>query len=315
MARAAALATPQVRVRLLIKSPASGDYANNRAWEHDPVILGLLAALLAAIAYGSGTVLQAFAVRAMAGLSAAAPLRTRIRTGWPYGLGLAVDGAGFIAALVAFRVLPLFLVESAIASSVAVTAALSAWLLGIRLSRYETLAVLGVVVGLALLGTSAQDGPAARVGASTGWLLLAATIAVGIVLGLGLLDRLSRRSALLLSTAAGLGFSILGVAARLLLLPNPWWHMISDPLLWSLLIGGGLAIVGYGFALDRGRVTTVAAVTFAVETIVPALIGLLWLGDAVRPGLWPLALLGFAATLAGCLTLAGRAEPQPALHQ
>jgi hypothetical protein len=70
-------------------------------------------------------------------------------------------------------------------------------------------------------------------------------------------------------------------------------------------------MTAYAVALERGRATTVAAVTFAVETLVPAAIGLLWLGDAVRPGRgWALvALLGFAATLGGSIALAAHSEP------
>ena len=284
-------------------------HSSSSGWEHDLVIWGLAAALVAAIAYGSGTVLQALAVQAMAQLPQGAPLLLRLRRSWAYSLGLLVDGVGFLAALVAFRSLPLFLGESAIASSVAVTAALSVVFLHIRLSPTETLAVVGVVVGLTLLGASAQDGPAAVVGSSSGWWLLGSTLLVAFVLGLGLMDHRPRRASLLLSSSAGLGFGVLGVAARILVLPHSWWHLLADPTLWSLLVGGGLALVGYGFALDRGRVTTVAAVTFAIETILPAAIGLRWLGDTVRPGLATMAALGFAVTLISCLALAGRAEP------
>ena len=76
---------------------------------------------------------------------------------------------------------------------------------------------------------------------------------------------------------------------------------------------GVLASVAYGYALSRGRVTTVAAITFSVETVVPAIIGLSWLGDHVRSHLQVVALLGFVLTLGGCVLLAGRSEaPAPA---
>ncbi len=273
---------------------------------------GLGAALLAALAYGTGTVMQAIAVQRMARLPQGARLGARIRAGSLYGLGLSVDGAGFVAALLAFRSLPLFLVESAVASSVAVTALLSVLVLHIRLQRTEWLALFGVVVGLALLGSSAQAGPASAVGSRAGWLLLGATIIVCALLVWGLRDRQELRASLLLSVTAGLGFGVLGVAARVIVVPHHWWQLLGDPTLWSLLVGGGLAIIGYGYALDRGRVTTVAAVTFAVETVAPALVGLRWLGDGVRPGLWPMAILGFTVTLGGCLLLAGRAGPPAA---
>ena len=67
----------------------------------------------------------------------------------------------------------------------------------------------------------------------------------------------------------------------------------------------------FAVALERGRVVTVAAVTFAVETVVPAAIGLVWLGDAVRPGpSWVVvAVLGVVATLGGSIALASHVEP------
>lgn len=54
-----------------------------------------------------------------------------------------------------------------------------------------------------------------------------------------------------------------------------------------------------------------AAVTVAVETLVPAVIGLVWLGDAVRPDpVWAvLAALGFALSLGGSIALAAHDEP------
>ena len=53
----------------------------------------------------------------------------------------------------------------------------------------------------------------------------------------------------------------------------------------------------------------VAAITFAIETVVPAAIGLALLGDAVRGSTWPLAIAGFVITLGSCFVLAGQSEP------
>jgi hypothetical protein len=57
-------------------------------------------------------------------------------------------------------------------------------------------------------------------------------------------------------------------------------------------------------ALQRGSVTSVTALTFAVETIVPAGIGLAFLGDTTRPGFALAAAVGFVLTIAGTLGLA-----------
>ncbi len=262
------------------------------------------------MAYGAATVLQALGVRRFAD----APARPRGRRLWAgrlYAVGLALDAGGFLASVVALRSLPLFVVESAIASSVAVTAVLSALVLRVRLSGRETLALVGAGAGLVALAASASEGPAVRPSAA-GVLVLGAAVPVGALLVLGWrLPRRSRLGVTLLSAASGLGFGGVGVAARVLEVPHPWWHGVADPLVIALVVHSVLAMSAYGVALERGRVTTVAAVTFAVETVVPASIGLAWLGDAVRPGAWwaALAVLGFAGALGGSIALAAYAEP------
>ena len=96
------------------------------------MLIGLLSAFAAALAYGAATILQAIGVRRLA---AAEPhWRARARAGWPYAAGLGLDLVGFAVSVIALRTLPLFLVESAVASSVAVTAVLSVLVLGVRLT-------------------------------------------------------------------------------------------------------------------------------------------------------------------------------------
>ncbi|WP_200961791.1 hypothetical protein [Terrabacter sp. Soil811] len=270
---------------------------------------GLLGALLAALAYGAATVLQAVGVRRVSALPPGTSLRERVRAGRPYAVGLALDGVGFLASVAALRTLPLFLVESAVASSVAVTAVLSVVVLGVRLGRAEVVALLVVVAGLTGLALTAEAGPAVRPGPGATWWLLAAAAVVALLLVVGTVDHDRRRGAVVLSVGAGLGFGGVGVAARLLEVPPSAWQLATDGVAWALVGHAVLATVAYGLALARGRVTTVAALTFATETVVPALLGVLLLGDRVAPGQGPVAALAFVATLGGCTALAGRAEP------
>lgn len=271
--------------------------------------LGLIGALLAALAYGAATVLQAVGVRRVGALPTGTALSGRIRAGWPYAVGLALDAAGFVASLAALRTLPLFLVESAVASSVAVTAVLSVVVLHVRLGAAEVVALCGVGAGLTGLALAAVDGPAEQPGPGATWMLAVAAALVAALLGAGAHDHDHRRGTVLLSVAAGLGFGGVGVAARLLELPSPLWRLTTSGLAWTLVVHAALATVAYAVALSRGRVTTVAALTFATETVVPAAVGLLALGDRVAPGRTPLAVAAFVVTLAGCIALAGRAEP------
>lgn len=271
-------------------------------------MLALVGAVLAAIAYGAATVLQALGVQRMAAAPQDASWRARARLGWLYAVGLALDAGGFVASLAALQTLPLFLVESMLASSVGVTAVLAVVFLGVQLSRREVAVLVVVGIGLVLLAVSAHEGPARQVGTSGGWWLLGGSGVVALIFVAGLLDSGRARSSLVLAVASGLGFGLTGIVARVLNTSNPLWHTVFQPQLWALIIAGAIALIAYGFALDRGRTTSVAAVTFAMETVIPAAIGLAFLGDGVRSGFVVVASLGFVATLGGCLALAGHAE-------
>jgi drug/metabolite transporter (DMT)-like permease len=272
------------------------------------VLAGLIGAAAAAIAYGAASVLQAIGVQHMAAVPSGAMLRSRLAAGRPYALGLILDVLGFVASVAALRTLPLFLVESAVASSVAVTAVLAVLVLDLRLRRAEITALAVIGVGLVLLAVSAEPGPAHRTGVAAGWVLLGTVALVALLLLIGLRDANHARASLVLATTAGLGFGLVGIAARALAVRHPWWRTAADPVLWALLAQGALAVVAFGFALHRGRVTTVAAITMVAETIFPAVVGLVFLGDAVRQHLVPVAIIGFLATLAGSLALADQAE-------
>lgn len=271
--------------------------------------------MLAAIFYGAASVCQALGISRFAAAPTDLPLPARLgRARW-YLLGTALDAAGFLASLVALRTLPLFLVQSVIATSVAVTAVLARQVFGTTLSRSEMLALAAIVVGLtclALTGVSSTAQPVTRTGS---FILLLAIVPITVAAfvgggrkrvrssvadtpGIG-----SRRGWVLLAVVAGLAFGGVGIAARVLVTPHPWWHLLGDPVAWALVGYAALGTICYALALARGRVTTVASLSVVIETTVPAAVGLGWLGDAVRPGLGVVAAVGFLVTAGGCLAL------------
>src|SRR5947209_11562888 len=140
------------------------------------MVPGLVSAFAAAVLYGAGTVLQAVGVRRA---SAAVGRRAQLWEARWYALGLLLDGLGFLASIAALRSLPLFVVESAIASSVAVTALLAVLFLGVRLTRTEVAALVAVGVGLVALAVSARAGGAVPLSGAAPWLVLAAVLPVG----------------------------------------------------------------------------------------------------------------------------------------
>src|SRR5215471_5063548 len=136
------------------------------------MVVSLLAALLSALCYGIAAVMQAIAVRSASLRKAGSnnPAHTvdpgllvRLLRQGPFLVSLVIDLTGFVAQLVALRRLPLFAVQAIVAANLAVTAVFAAWLMKIRLSGREWLAVIGVVVGVALLGASAGAQGAASV--------------------------------------------------------------------------------------------------------------------------------------------------------
>src|SRR3954462_403796 len=145
------------------------------------MILGLVAALAPAVAYGVASVLQAVGSRRLATAAPDARLLLRLLRSPPYVGGLAVAGAGCVASVVALRALPLFVVQSAIASSVGVTAVVAVRWLGARLGRRERVALAGMLAGLVLLGVSAEAEGAVPLPALGSWLVLGLSVVVAVL--------------------------------------------------------------------------------------------------------------------------------------
>ena len=191
--------------------------------------VSLACALIAALSYGIGSVMQAAAARRAETRPNLDPmLLVRLVGQLPYVAGLALDLLGFVASVVALRNLPLFVVQSAIAGSVGVTAIAASIAFGIRLLRYERVALVALMVGFALLAVSAQPERATSLGTVGTWIL---AVGVVLVLAAGALSaRLDdRKAAIGLALAAGLSWAGTGIAARVLQTPSPLWRILVDP--------------------------------------------------------------------------------------
>ncbi|MFF7274481.1 hypothetical protein [Streptomyces griseorubiginosus] len=269
----------------------------------------MVCALGASVCFGTATVLQAMATRTAdtgggdgEGSAFAVTLFLRAVRQWRYLAGLALDGLGFLLQIAALRSVPIYAVGAALASSLAVTAVVSARLLRVRLSGAEWGAVAVVCAGMALLGVASgtegdRGGPA-----WLGYAMLGTALAV---LGAALLGgRLPERGrALVLGLGAGFGFGVVEVSVRLIdsLAPS---DLVADPAVYALLVGGGAAFLSLTSALQRGSVTTATAGMVIGETVWPALVGVVWLGDRTREGMAWVAVLGFTVAVAGALALA-----------
>ena len=269
------------------------------------LIVSWVAAFVACLGYGVGSVLQSVGARQTAEATDLSGV-TRIMRQLPYLLGLGLDGIAFLANVVALQRLPLFLVQSVLVGSVGVTAVIAV-LRGQRLRTRDWVSLAGLGAGLVLLCVTADPRPAAPLDPRGGWLLLAATVAP-LVLGLVGLRLGARLAAIVLAAAAGLAWTGVALASRAFSAEPLTWSALAHPLVWTVVVQGVLGTVFFALALQRGAVTTVTAVTFMLELLVPSLLGLWLFGDGVLPGQAPLAVLGFVLAVAGTVSLVRFAE-------
>jgi drug/metabolite transporter (DMT)-like permease len=267
------------------------------------VLLGLGAALAAAVFFGSASIVQATAVRRIPRTSG---LSTRLVVellGQPlFLLAMAMNLVGFSLHLVALRSIPLFLAQAGIAASLAVTALLAVRVHDDELERADWAAVVGTCVGLALL--AASSGSVGDETASDTFLIgLYAALAV-LATGGFLASRMQGPvSTELLGLLAGFGFAGVSVSARVLpgLAPAT---VVAAPSAYALATSGALAFLLYSVALQRGSVTGATAPMIVSQTVTPAAVGVLLLHDGIRPGWIPIAAIGFVVTGLGALQLA-----------
>jgi drug/metabolite transporter (DMT)-like permease len=221
---------------------------------------------------------------------------------WRFIVSLALDLVGFVFQLIALRRLPLFAVQAIIAANLAVTAVVAAWLIHLQLSWREWLAVAGVVVGVGLLGSSAGQHVVTGV---SGDFKLALILAVA---GIALIGVVASRLPLpartpVLGAVAGLGYGVLAVAARVLPGFEPH-QLIRDPAAYALAAAGVVSFMLYATALEDGSVTVATAAVVLAETVPPAVVGIMFLGDHTRPGLGGVAVLGFSLAVVCAVALA-----------
>lgn len=271
------------------------------------MLIGLLLALGCSVCYGTATVLQAVATRSVepgSGSGVDTALLWRAVRQWRYLAGFGLDGLGFVLQVLALRLVPIYVVAAALAASIAVTAVVAAWVLSARLSPAEWTAVGVVCVGLSLLGLAAGPQGSRTGPPGLGWALLgvvAAILIAGAVAG-GLDDH-SR--ALVLGLGAGGGFGVVEVGVRLIGSFDPLEAAFyTGPGLYAVVVGGVAGFLLLTSALSRGSVTTAVAGMVLGETIGPALVGVVWLGDRSHPGLGWMVVVGFAVAVVATLVLA-----------
>lgn len=264
---------------------------------------GLLVVLLGSVCAGCAAVLQALAARSIpdTGQGLRPGLVIDLFRQWRFIAGIGLDLCSFAASTIALRVLPVFLVQAVVAANLAVTALVAWRILGTRLRRIEIGAVVGVCLGLAALGLSAAPQSPDRGTTELHFGLLGAVAAL-VLLGLAASRLPGRYSALGLGLLAGFAFGLVNLCSRVLPAFTPS-VLVGQPTLWAMPVAGLCALLFLNTALQRESVVAASAGTILGQTIFPAAVGLVALGDHTRTGLAPLAIAGFVVAIGGMLLL------------
>lgn len=267
------------------------------------VLAAYTAAFISSISFGLATVFEQVGAKRVHDLDTMSPRSfAALLRQMPYFAGLMLDGLGFLAFLVAVRVLPLFLVQAVGTASIAVTALGARTMLGVRLTSKEYRLMAVLIIGLGMLSYAAAPEGAAPIHDS---MKLGLELAVMGVVALVVLSRkLISRYPVAAACMSGLCFSGVAIIGRVLPVGHDVVALLVNPLSFALVLYGVLGLALFSIALQNGSVTRSYAVTFVTETMIPTILGIWLLGDSARMGMWPLMIGGMAITVVSATALA-----------
>ena len=288
------------------------------------MLIGVAAALLACVGYGTASVLQAYGARhsTAAGSgpgeelvtgSGGPTLRSTISAALTpaFIAGMALDLVGFAGSIVSARLIPLFLSQTIISANLVVTAVVGIAVLGVRLHRRDWAAISTVVVSLCVLGLTAGHRGAGTAHHGLHWELLSASVVI-LAGGVGLIRWLGPRATVAAGLIAGVLYGAMAVAVRVVdgIDPLRLDLLLADPASWTIAIAGLGGFYLFTVALQLGSVNGAAAALVVGETVVPGIAGVVLLGDTARPGLGWLVAAAFVGAVTGAVAVAimGAAE-------
>jgi len=273
--------------------------------------VGIAAGVAAAVLFGVAALVQAHAVRRLPGESdrlldfVALALRSPLIL-----LVVAAYLAGFVLHAVAVWLVPLYLAQATIALQLPVTAT-GAAAVGDRVPARQWAAVAVVALGVLLVCLGAGDPGQPQVS----WTFAIALWGGVAVLVSAAVPGAGRDGGTL--NGAGIGaLSGLAYAGSALSVRAVDWPLTGPAVVSALAIGvyGLLGFWLYSLALDRTTVSAATAPLIVLQTAVPAVVGIWWLGDQVRAGWWPGVAGGIVLALAAAIVLdrlREAADPSP----
>jgi drug/metabolite transporter (DMT)-like permease len=266
------------------------------------MIVGLCYAVAATVLNTLAGLLQSAGARST---SARRPLVLRPR----YVAGLLVDGAGWLCTVAALQRIPVLLVQSVLAGTIVLTALATRVRHRSVLRRVDRVAIAACLAGLVLIAAGSGT---ERPETVPWWAVL--TLGAGAsLIAIGMAAFWYSGRGWPLAVLAGLGFGGTSLAVRAVRSGSGLGDLLTQPAAALVVIFWVLGLVAYSRALALINVARLTAVMVVSETAVPGILGVVLLGDAIRPGWWGAVLTGLAFAVAGVVVLAGSpAVDQPA---
>lgn len=262
--------------------------------------IGLAAGLVAAVLYGVAAPLQAIAARRLPDGPFLLVLRSGSRDRLMF-VSVVLYLLGWVLQVVAVVRLPLYLAQSLVAASLLFTAFASARLVGERPARRHLVALGMVSVGLTLLVVAAGRPGTHHFGSSfTVGLWLGLVTLVGLAAAAGRLP--GRGGGTLTGVLAGAAYGGAPLAVRAI--GHPHVDPLTSATAVSVVLFGVLGFTLYASAMQRTTVTAATAPLVITETLMPAVVGVVFLNDGVRSGWWPGIAAGLALCVGGALGVA-----------
>jgi drug/metabolite transporter (DMT)-like permease len=261
------------------------------------VVAGLALAFTTAILYATAIGLQTLEAREAPEeqhlrLSLLGRLVRRPR--WLIGTGLAL--LGWAAQVGALLLIPLTLVEPALAMSLVVLLGIGSRVLGEKVGRREILSVCTMVVGIALLAWAAPPREAEHAGGA-GVIAAISILAVIALVPYGL-SMIGRSAGLLIAVGAGAAYAIDGLATKFFSddFSNKAWIGLLG---WGAIMGlaAGLGTLSEMSALQRRPATQVAPIVLALTTLVPVALAPVLAGETWSGSPWIRIALGASILL------------------
>lgn len=209
---------------------------------------------------------------------------------------------GFGLHAVAIWLLPLYLAQATIALALPVAAVASS-LVSERLHPRDWLAVALVAMGIVLLAMG--SGKPGEVRPS----LLALALLGAAVIGTAVVVMVSRHvNGWLLGILAGAVYAGSAVSVR-----GIRWPVDATTAVAALVVPicGLVGFWLYSVALDRTSVSVATAPMVVGEVAWPTLIGVAFLGDAIRAGWTPGVVVGVLMAVTGAVLISGRSHSSP----